>query len=113
MPGRMILQRRLNNSDGWRTVVRFPPSEAPRVQTAAEMLSVAGDVWWRVVRDDERQQVMAVFDGRRWQAVAETEPLQDTLPWWQPGVTAATEWMRSMRKPGFEPTMPTDQKERA
>lgn len=71
MPDRMLLQRRLANSDGWRSVVRFIAQDAPTVQQAAALLSGVDLVYWRVVRDDSRQEVLAVHDGRRWHAVAE------------------------------------------
>lgn len=71
MPDRMILQRRLDNSDGWRSVVRFSTLDAPQVQRAAAMLSAVDLVFWRVVRDDKPLQVLAVHDGRRWHAVGE------------------------------------------
>lgn len=67
----LLLQRQMPTSDGWRSVLRFDPADSPRVQTAAEALAKAGVVWWRVVEDDHRQRVLAVYDGRRWQAVAE------------------------------------------
>lgn len=73
LPSRMILQRRLNNSDGWRSVAPFNAGDAPTVQRAAELLSTVAAVVWRVVQDDGRQQVLAIFDGRRWQAVAEAD----------------------------------------
>ena len=73
--GRLILQRLLPTSDGWRSVVRFRAADAPTVQQAAEMLGGVGAVCWRVVVDDDRQQVLAIHDGRRWQAVAEAAPL--------------------------------------
>jgi len=107
----MLLQRRLINSDGWRTVLPFDTPEAPRVQTAAEMLSKAGPVFWRVVRDDQRQQVLAVFDGRRWQAVAEAEPAPGDMPWWQSGFHTAAEWARPRAKPDFAPTVPLEPKD--
>ncbi len=76
MPTRMLLQRLLPTSDGWRTVAKFALRDAETVQRAAEMLSAVTAVVWRVVSDDERQQVLAIHDGRRWQAVGEADTVR-------------------------------------
>ncbi len=85
----LLLQRRLANSDGWRTVARFAQDDAPTVQRAAELLTSVSPVWWRVVQDDARQEVLAIHDGRTWQAVADEamapdDPTTAPMPWWQP-----------------------------
>lgn len=73
LPQRMILQCRPTQQDGWRTVVRFWARDAAAAQRAADAMCAIGQVWWRVVVDDRRQRVLAIHDGRRWQAVAEAD----------------------------------------
>jgi hypothetical protein len=106
-PYRLILQRALDNSDGWRSVGRFKPDDAPTVQRAAEMLSEVMDVAWRVVVDNQRQPVLAIHNGRGWQAVAETTTVPAPMPWYQPAKAAMAEFARSRRAEEFATTIPS------
>lgn len=54
-------------------------ADAQRVQQAATMLAHATGTVWRIVGEGDR--VLSLWDGRRWQTVAEAAPMPAT--WWQ------------------------------
>lgn len=105
----MILQRRLPGPGGWVSVCHFSAHDSTIVQRAAELLSGVAAVWWRVVADDTKQQVLAIHDGRRWQSVADERMVRDPLgathmPWAQPVLA-----MLRRRRGDFAPTIPVEQ----
>ena len=109
MSTRMLLQRMLTPQGGWATVVSFGPTDAPRVQAAAELMSQTSEVMWRVVRDSALLQTIAIFDGKHWRSVDDDMPAADDMPWWQSGVRTATDWVRQRRPANqFQKTIPTD-----
>ena len=94
----MLLQRLLSLAQGWDTVVDFGPADAPLVQTAAAMLAKVGPVAWRVVATNEPDQVLAVFDGKRWQSVGESMPGPTDPPWSENGLHLASDWLERQRE---------------
>ena len=73
----LILQH--YTTSGWRSVgTAYPLGDAQRVQQAATMLAHATGAVWRVLGDGGR--VLTLWDGRRWQTVAEAQPMPAS--WW-------------------------------
>ncbi len=66
--------------NGWHTVgTPYSIGDAQKVQQAATMLAHATGAVWRVLGEGGR--VLSLWDGRRWQTVAEAAPMPAT--WWQ------------------------------
>jgi hypothetical protein len=64
---------------GWMTLgAPYALADAARVQQSATMLSAATGAVWRVLGEGGR--VLSLWDGRRWQAVAEAQPMPAS--WW-------------------------------
>lgn len=79
---------------GWVPVgAPYAVADTHRVQQAAVVLATATGAVWRVVGSDGR--VLSLWDGRRWQSVAEAQPLPVPAPtrFWQ-------------QEPDFDSTVP-------
>lgn len=78
---------------GWVPVgTPYALADAQRMQQAATMLSHGTGAVWRVVGEGGR--VLTLWDGRRWQTVAEAQPMP--VAWWD------------QRRGDFISTIPTE-----
>lgn len=66
---RFALQRKLlGDQRKWRTVVRFAPVDHVRITEAVRLLNGVDVCHWRIVRDDDKQEVIAIWINQMWQA---------------------------------------------
>lgn len=74
-----MLSLQLYTKRGWVPVGEpYAPADTQGAQQAATTLSRATGAVWRVVGEGER--VLSLWNGRRWQTVAETQPIPAS--WW-------------------------------
>jgi hypothetical protein len=67
---RLILQRRLMGDRAkWRSVCRFVPSDAPKIEAAVRLLASVDLIHWRIVVDGTPMQELSRWDGRVWAPV--------------------------------------------
>lgn len=101
----LLLQHYCAERAEWITLgQRFDAAQAEDVQSRAARLSQDLATAWRVVRTDSSRPVLAIFNGVRWQAVAETEPVSEPMPWYEPG-RGLMQRVRSQRR-DFDTTIP-------
>lgn len=96
----LILQRRLPTDGGrWRSVIAFAPRNTARVYEAVRLLASVCPiaVQWRLVRDTEAQEQVAIHDGQRWVMAQEADS-----PWWDSPHRRDSEWAAG----DFETTIP-------
>lgn len=83
-----MLSLQTYTKQGWVPVgAPYELADAQRVQQAATSLSGSTGAVWRVVGADGR--VLALWDGRRWQTVAEAQPMPTPF-WSQDGAFSPT-----------------------
>ena len=96
----LVLQRRLPGESGrWRSVVVFDARSTQRVYDAVAMLASAciTPVLWRLVRGDDEQQAVSVYENGRWVLAQQADS-----PWWDSPHHRDSEWLAG----DFEPTIP-------
>ncbi len=110
----MLLQHYCPERATWITLgQRFEAAQAEEVQARAARLAQDLATAWRVVRADASGAVLSVFNGRRWQAVAEAEPATEPMPWFQSSLQSAYERLRSRRtERDYATTIPIDRRDR-